>query len=139
MAKYEDPFEDTLEIFEGIIAKTEIDRYITIKVLTDNNLKKVVAKAVKANDLVKYETKNDVYIFVNENIFEQLTDEQKVIAADEVLAGVHYDSEKDKLIITQPDIKTHSGVLSKYGYDRYEVLQESIRTLYSVEKGEAEV
>lgn len=139
MAKYEDPFEDTLEIFEGVIAKAEIDRYVTIKILTDNNLKKVVAKATKANDLVKYETKNDVYIFVNENIFDQLTDAQKVIAADEVIAGIHFDTEKDKLIITQPDVKTHSGVLSKYGYDTYEVLQESIRTLFSTEKAEAEV
>ena len=52
------------------------------------------------------------------------------MAADEIIAGIHYDNEKDKLIITQPDIKTHSGVLSKYGYDRYEVLQESIRTLF---------
>lgn len=139
MAKYENPFDDTLEIFEGVIAKTDIDRFITIKLLTDNNLKKVVAKAAKASELVKYETKNDVYIFVNENVFENLTDEQKVMAADEVIAGIHYDTEKDKLIITQPDIKTHSGVLSKYGYDRYEVLQESIRTLYSAQKAEAEV
>jgi len=138
MAKYEDPFEDTLEIFEGVIASTNIDRYVTIKILTDNNLKKVVAKAVKANDLVKYETKNDVYIFVNEVIFEQLTEEQQVMAADEVVAGLIFDSEKEKLTINQPDVKTHSGVLSKYGYDRYEVLQESIKTLYSMEKNESE-
>ena len=102
MAKYEDPFEDTLEIFNGIIEKTEINRFVTIKILTDNKLKKVVAKATKASDLVKYETKNDVYIFVNEDIFEQLTIEQQVMAADEVL-------------------------------------QESIKTLFSVEKNEAEV
>jgi|AntRauMFilla1563_2_1112583.scaffolds.fasta_scaffold00362_20 hypothetical protein len=139
MAKYENPFEDTLEIFEGVIKKAELNAHVTIKVLTDNSLKKVVAKAVRANDLVKYETKNDVYIFVNENIFEQLTEEQQVMAADEVIAGIHYDMDKDKLIITQEDIKTFSGVLSKYGYDNYEVLQESIRTLFSVEKNGAEV
>lgn len=138
MAKYEEPFEDTLEIFSGVIEKTELNRYVNIKILTDNKLKKVVAKATKASDLVKFETKNDVYIFVNEDIFDQLTDEQKVMAADEVLAGVSFDTEKDKLVINQPDVKTHSLVLSKYGYKEYDVLRESIKTLFTTKDNGSE-
>lgn len=138
MANYEIPFEDTLSIFEGLIAKYDIDRYIRVKVLTNNSLKKDVIKVSKANDIAKFETNNDIYLVVNESIFEQLTEEQKVIAVDEALASIHYDTEKDKLTVVQPDVKTHSGVLLKYGYDKYDVLRESVKTLYNAQKEEAE-
>lgn len=138
MAKYEEPFDDTKEIFEGVILNAELDRYVNIKLLSDNK-SKTITKVVKANPLLKFETKNDLYIFVNEQIFEQLEDWQKVIVAEEALAGVYFDTEKDKLEIKKGDVETFSGLLSKYGYDRYEVVRESIKTLYNVEKEEAEV
>ena len=138
MAKYEEPFDDTQEIFDGVIANAELDRYVNIKLLSDNK-SKTITKVVKANPLLKFETKNDLYIFVNEQIFEQLEDWQKVIVAEEALAGVYFDTEKDKLEINKGDVETFSGLLSKYGYDRYEVVRESIKTLYQVEKEEAEV
>jgi len=138
MAKYEEPFGDTQEIFDGVIANAELDRYVNIKLLSDNKCK-TITKVVKANPLLKFETKNDLYIFVNEQIFEQLEDWQKVIVAEEALAGVYFDTEKDKLEIKKGDIETFSGLLSKYGYERYEVVRESIKTLYQVEKEEAEV
>ena len=136
MAKYEEPFDDTQEIFDGVIANAELDRYVNIKLLSDNK-SKTITKVVKANPLLKFETKNDLYIFVNEQIFEQLEDWQKVIVAEEALAGVYFDTEKDKLEIKKGDVETFSGLLSKYGYDRYEVVRESIKTLYQVEKEEA--
>jgi hypothetical protein len=138
MAKYEDPFKDTQEIFEGVIANADLERYVNIKLLSDNK-SKTITKVVKANPLLKFETKNDLYIFVNEQVFEQLEGWQKLIVAEEALAGVYFDAEKDKLEIKKGDVETFSGLLSKYGYDRYEVVRESIKTLYQVEKEEAEV
>ncbi len=138
MAKYEDPFKDTQEIFEGVIANADLERYVNIKLLSDNK-SKTITKVVKANPLLKFETKNDLYIFVNEQVFEQLEGWQKLIVAEEALAGVYFDGEKDKLEIKKGDVETFSGLLSKYGYDRYEVVRESIKTLYQVEKEEAEV
>jgi len=138
MAKYEEPFQDTQEIFNGVISIAELERFVNIKLLSDNK-SKTITKVVKANPLLKFETKNDLYIFINEQIFEQLEDWQKLIVAEEAIAGVYYDNEKDKLEIKKGDVETFSGLLSKYGYDRYEVVRESIKTLYNVEKEEAEV
>ena len=42
----------------------------------------------------------------------------------------------EKVIITKGDVVTYSGLLRKYGYDKYEVLRESIKTLYNAEKEE---
>jgi adenosylcobinamide amidohydrolase len=43
---------------------------------------------------------------------------------------------KSKLILTQPDVKAYSGILSKFGYETWNVLRESVKTLYKVDKDE---
>lgn len=135
MARYEEPFDDTKEIFENIISNADLSRFINFKLLI-NNKQKEIYKPIKANDLVKHMTNNDVVIIINERIFEQLNPEQKVMVAEESIAGVHFDAEKDKINFTKGDIQTYSGILRKYGYDKYEVLHESIKTLYNVEREE---
>ncbi len=61
------------------------------------------------------------------------------MVAEESLAGVSFNYEKDKLDIKKGDVHTFSGFLKKYGHDRYEVLRESIKTLYNVKQEEASV
>lgn len=138
MTKYEEPFKDTLEIFQNVISVADLERLISVKILSDNKSKKIY-NVYKSSPLVKYETKNDVYIFINEIIFEQLEEWQKIMVAEEAVASIFYDGEKDKLEIKKQDVNTFSGLLRKHGYDKYEVLQESIKTLYNVEKETAEV
>ncbi len=87
MAKYEEPFEDTQSIFNGVIQLAELDRMINIKLLTDNK-SKTITKLKKADELLKYESggndltasawnhvliyrdaSNDVGIYVNGQTF----------------------------------------------------------------------
>ena len=72
-------------------------------------------------------------------IFEQLETWQKIVVAEESISGIVFDPEKDKLEIKTGDVSTFSGLLRKYGYERYEIVEESIKTLYNVEKETAEV
>jgi len=133
MAKFEQPFEDTKTIFDGLIVNADLDRNVTIEVLV-NNRQKDIYKLVKTNDLTKYKTNIDVFIVINESVFDQLSDVQKVIVADEALAGIHYDNEKDKLIITKSDFSTFSGLLKKYGAEQCVELKELIKLIYSQER-----
>jgi len=135
MAKYEQPFEDTQEIFGRAIDATGLQNYITITVLSNNKSKKIF-DVIKANELVKFRTGDDVFIVLNEKIFEGLTDEQKAIVAEQALAFISFDSENDKLVITKPDFLEHTGILAKYGFDIINVLKESIKTLYQAEEQE---
>jgi hypothetical protein len=130
MAKYEEPYDDVQNIFDEIITKAELDRFVTIKVLCDD-VQKQIGKVAKANELVKHFGGVDIIVIINQRIFDQLTPEQQKMQAEELLAGISWDMEKDRLIMTKPDINAYSGILRKYGYDAYEVLQESIKTLYS--------
>lgn len=135
MAKYTEPFDDTKEVFEEVIIKQQLDLNVNFKVLADNRQKDIY-KIFKANDLVKHMTNNDVVIVVNETIFDRLETSQQHMVAEEATAGIHYDLEKEKLIITKGDITTFSGLLRKHGYEKYEALRESIKTLYDADKEE---
>jgi TRAP-type mannitol/chloroaromatic compound transport system substrate-binding protein len=137
MAKYEEPFEDTHRLFDEAITQTGIKDYLNIAVLT-NNQSKELFKVSKASGLLRYRTGDDVYIILNEKIFEQLTEEQKRIAVEEAVAYIGYDFEKETLVITQPDFLAHSGILRKHNYPVIEVLRETIRSLYEKERQEEE-
>lgn len=141
MARYEEPFEDTQSLFNEVIESTGLNNFINITVLANNKAKEIF-KVNKSNELLKYRTGDDVIIVLNENIFEKLTDEQKRIVVEEAIAYISFDSEKDKVIITQPDFMAHSGILRKHTFNTIEVVRESIKTLYQAEKqaeDEAEV
>jgi|TARA_R110000782_G_scaffold21299_1_gene57314 hypothetical protein len=133
MADFNEPFEETSDLFNEKIVATGLDQFITITIVIDNGAKKVTTVS-KANKLLKYRTGDDVTIFVNETIFEQLTEPQRHIVAEDALACLHYDSEKDKLMITKPDVIAYSGILSKFTFETWNVVRESIKTLYATEK-----
>ena len=132
MAKFEEVFEDTQALFTNFTSQIDNLRGVNIKILAQNRLKEI-AKVVKANDLVKHMTNEDIIILLNEQIFEQLEDEQKFMVVEEQIAKIYYDEEKDKLSIVSPDVNTFSLLLRKYGYDKYERLNESVKALFSQE------
>ena len=133
MAKFEQPFEDTKAIFDGVIVNADLDRNVTIEVLV-NNRQKEIYKPIKTNDLTKYKTGVDVFLVINEKVFDQLSEVQKVIIADEALSGIHYDNEKDKLIVSKTDFTTYSGILRKYGAEQCIELKELVKLIYAQEK-----
>lgn len=133
MAKYEEPFEETIDLYNQLIEQAGLSNFVNITILTNNKAKEIF-KVNKANELLKYRTGDDIIIVLNERIFDQLTEEQRVIVAEESLASIHFDSEKDKIIISKPDVVTFSGILAKYSFDTWNVLKESIKTLYDAEK-----
>lgn len=132
MAKFEEVFQDTQALFNNFIGQIENLNGVNIKILAQNRLKEI-GKVVKANDLVKHMTNEHIIILLNEQIFEQLDEEQKLMVVEELIARIYFDDEKEKLSIVNPDVNTFSLLLRKYGYDKYEVLHESIKALFSQE------
>jgi hypothetical protein len=135
MAKYEEPFEETQDLYNQLIERAGLSNYVNITILTNNKAKEIF-KINKANELLKYRTGDDIIIVLNEKIFDQLTQEQRVIVAEESLASIHFNTEKDKIEISKPDVVTFSGILAKHTFEKWNVLRESITTLYNAEKQE---
>ena len=133
MAKFEEPYEDIESLFNDIITNhSTLPPSVNIKLLADNKLKKIF-KVMRANDLVKYRTGDDVFIIINQNIFERLEEQQQMIVAEEAVAYIGYDIDKDKLILTEPDFLAHSGILRKHSFEVIERVRETIKSLYEAE------
>jgi hypothetical protein len=129
MAKFEEVYEDTLELFQKHINLTSIPRMVKIKILSNDSIKKEFGKVSKASEIVKFMTDYDVVIQINEPIFDQLEERQKEYVVKDLLAQICYDMEKDKISILSPDITTFSGVLRNYDIDTYLSIKESMVTL----------
>lgn len=133
MAKFEEPFESTQTLYNQAIQNADLARFVNITILTNNKAKEIF-KVIKANDILSHIASTDIVIVVNEKILEKLTPEQQVIVVEESLASIHFDTEANKIVITKPDVVTFSGVLSKHTFATWNILRESIKTLYQAEK-----
>jgi len=139
MAKFEELFDDIQELFSEVISITGLEHLVNFKVITNDKLR-VIGKVQKTNDMVKYLTNGiDVVITINQLIFNQLPQEMQEMVAIELLTGVSFGSGKDVVVIGKQDVSTYSGVLKKYGYDEYEKLQLSIKSLYDKKQNEENI
>ena len=133
MAKFEEVYQETEDVFKTHITKSNIPSFIKIKLLSNNTLKDF-GNVTKSQDIIKFMTDYDVIIQINEPIFDQLEEDQKEYVVKDLLAHVVYDMEKDKLSIVQCDVTTFSGVLRQYDIDTYLSIKESIVTLLEEKK-----
>jgi len=135
MAKYNEPFEDIQKLFEEIIGDRGLDHMINIKVLTDNNQKKI-GKVVKANPLMKHMTGEDVIVIINEDVFERLDDVSQYILAENILTSVTFNGERDKVEIVEPTVQTYKGVIEKHSIDSFLRANELVELTYQQLKEE---
>ena len=67
MAKYEDVFLDTQNLYTKLIVKSGLSNNLNIVILTDNRAKDIF-KVTKANALLKHRAGDDVIVVINEKI-----------------------------------------------------------------------
>lgn len=133
MAKYEQPFEDTQEMYNQAIDNANLGNYMNITILVNNKAKDIF-KVAKCSETEKFKTGDDINIFINEKLLEGLTPEQRVIVVEESLAGISFNTETNAIVIAKPDVVTHSGILRKFTFEAWNVMRESIKTLKAAEK-----
>ena len=133
MAKFEDIYETTQALFNEVLDTTMLPQFVDFKLLANEKQKQVV-KVFKAGEIFNHMTNIDVFVVLNEGIFDQLEKEQQLLVIEEALAHVYYDGEKDTLKILRPDLTTFSGIIAKHGIDSYMAVKESITTLYAAKE-----
>lgn len=133
MADYIEPHQETTNLYNQAIDASDLGKFINITIVVNDRAKEIF-KVVKANDLLKFRTQDDVLIVINEKILDKLTAEQRRVVVEESLASISYDTEADKLVISKPDVVTFSGILQKYTFANWNVIRECIKSLYAAEK-----
>jgi len=133
MARYEEPFEDTTDLYNKYIERAGITQFINITVLINNKAKDIY-KVNKANELLKYRTGDDIIIVINEKVLDKLDEADKEMVIEESISSIHYNLEKNRIEISKPDVVTFSGVLSKHGFEKWNRVRETISLLFESEK-----
>ena len=136
MANYVEILPENQQIFNRIISGVNLSG-VNIKILA-NNAQKEIGKVVKANDLVKHMTNEDVVIIINEVIYDKLEPLQKEIVADDLIVGIHQNPDTSRIVINKPDMHIYAGVVRKYTFPVYERLYETIKSLFDIEKNKKE-
>jgi hypothetical protein len=133
MGKYNQLFEDHEEMFTKLITNADLNRYMSVAVLSNNTAKKLYT-ITKPNDLHTYRSGDDVIIIINEKIFEKLPPEQQLIAAESAVSFISFDTDKDKIVITKPDFEAHRKMLKQYSFEIIDSFEEAVKSLYQAEK-----
>jgi hypothetical protein len=127
MATYLDAQEDYAELFQNLVEDKGLSHLITVRVIYAPDLKDV-GQAVKTNDITRFLSGTDVVIKLNEDIMDRLSDEQRLIVAEELITQVEV-SDAGKVSINKGDIQTHLLLLKKHTLDTYEALQLSVQQI----------
>lgn len=137
MAKWAEPSEETFKDINTVLSEINLSTLINTKIIVNDDQKKKVITLKKMPSHIKFAFNYDLLLIINESIYDGLTDEQKKLCIEEALSGTHFNYDNDSLIVGPPDVKTYHGFLSKHGFEQYEILEESIKTLYESQKNNA--
>lgn len=136
MAKWEDPSDETIDDVAQVLSATGLEHKISTKIIVNNDQKKKVITLKKVPSYYTFAFGYELLLIINESIYDELPELQKRLCIEEALSGTYHDGER--LIVGQPDVKTYHGFLKKHGFDQYEILEESIKTLYDAQKNDGE-
>lgn len=114
MSKFTEIGTDTQELFDKVLENTNIPDYITFKLLQSEKEKNPM-KILKANDIISHLTLVEIIVVVNESLLDLLGEPIVEVLFDELIAGVHFNTELDKLTIEKPDFVSYTTIMKKYG------------------------
>ena len=108
MAKYsKDLSEDLKQLVEEAVAKTNLESIgVRVEPIRLNKSKGVFGEVIKGNDLLKLFTNGDdvVAIALFEDVFDRLEISMQKLLIESLVSQISYDLEKDKLVITKPEL-----------------------------------
>lgn len=124
---------------EVVRERTDLNGYVEFKVFNLIKSKKEVCKVQKASEIVELalEMEDVVCLSIYEAAFDRCDDQTKRLWIENALAPVHYDMEKDKVVIGgEPTITVPLGMYHKYKDIIIQKLELAALTLQQIEDEE---
>ena len=136
MAKYSRELDEALEkkVKELASAAGLREQGITIEPIALNS-KKSYGEVIKANELVTLFTGDSdmVCVAINERLFLELDDQSQTVLIESLLSQIWYDEEKDKIVITKPELNVGLGMYHKYKEIAVQKLELAYYTIQQIE------
>lgn len=136
MAVYEEVSKETQQLFDDVLDTTTInDQVVDFKVLHSDSLKDVIYEVKKQTDLQIFLSEGiNIVVIINETLFDQLEEQQRIIVIEEALNGILVNQDNDKISIEKYDFNTYTGILQKHGIETMVKLKETIKSLVDAKK-----
>lgn len=132
--RYIEVMDETQKKFNDVLDTTSIPHWVEFKLLADVQQKELY-QVRKANELLELLSDGiNVVIILNEQIYQDLTDEMKELMFEEALTGIAVDVEKGKVSLEKYDITTYSGMLVKHGSETMIQFMESVKSLFDAKE-----
>ena len=134
MAKLGSVSDETKELIEQLVADAGLENFLRVEVINIAKSKQLF-KVAKANPTTEYLAKmpETVCIYVYEEAFDRLDDKAKRLTAQDAVASISFDTEKDKIIITQPQICVSLGGRMKYGEELLDAVEAGVLAIQQIE------
>jgi hypothetical protein len=112
--RYDELSQETIDFFMSIYDTKAFSIKIGFKFINDFKMKQSI-KVMKLSDMYKFLLNKDALVIINEDLFDKLDEESMKILIEQELDRIEVDFKNGKIKMVQPDVKTFSGILSKYG------------------------
>ena len=140
MAKYSRELNETLDAKVRVLASSyEGLKFITIEPIRLTS-KKAYGEVKKADELVTLFTGDPdmVAVAINEELFLLLDEQSQDVLIDSLLAQISYDDEKEKVVITKPELNVGIGMYHKYKDVAVQKAELAYYTLQQIEEKKRE-
>ena len=139
MAKLFKLSEETQTLIDSVAEEFGLIHYINIKCFGINKQKQVIkVKKASPTEEGMGNSTDCVIVIVAEDLFDKLDSEQQDLLVRDALSQVYYDDEKDKIVVTQPEIMVTLGGWQKWGEKLINVHETAILTRQQMEEEEKE-
>lgn len=113
---------------------------INVEAIRLKKSKKEIGCVLKANDLVSLFTGDEslVAVALYEEAFMRVDEQTQDMWIRSLLNQISYDGEKDKIIITKPELQVSLGIYREYGKVAVDKAELQLITLAQIEEEEKE-
>jgi hypothetical protein len=136
MAKWAEASDETFKDISEILSNAGLDVLIDTKIIVNDEQKKRVIVLKKMPPHITFAFNYELLMIVNESIYDELPPLQKRLCIEEALSGTYHNG--SNLVVGAPDVKTFHGFIEKHGYEQYNILEESVKSLYDAQKNDGE-
>lgn len=137
MAKYaRDLDENLVKKVQKIAREAGLLEYVNIEALRLRKARNTVGEVLVGNELAKVLTgeENFIAIALYEDAFLAVDEQTQDFWIENLIAQISYDYEKEKVIITKPELQVGIGMYHKYGNQAVEKAELALYTIKSLEE-----
>ena len=142
MAKFGKVSKETQDLVDNVIEEIGLNNYMEFEVISTKMKQLIkVSRAGKTAEYLSHKS-DTVCIYIYEEAFDMLNNEQQTLLIKDALNLVSYDSEKDKINIGAPQITVTLGGRAMFGtplIDAAETALLAIQQIADREKEEKEL